>query len=112
MTSPSARLLGALALAATVSSGQALASDPGVVLVSWDGAGFEMTTRLLGEGELPNLERMLREGAWTDVASSSPAGPTAASGIRFTPPEWSNPSGSSCWRRTGLWPSLRDSSGR
>ena len=58
---------------------------PRVVLVSWDGAGYEMTSRLLAEGRLPNLARMRREGAWTDgMVSSFPTKTAAAHAVLFT----------------------------
>ena len=58
---------------------------PPVVLVSWDGAGYEMTSRLLAEGRLPNLARMQREGAWTDgMVSSFPTKTAAAHAVLFT----------------------------
>jgi predicted AlkP superfamily phosphohydrolase/phosphomutase len=56
-----------------------------VILVSWDGAGFEMTSHLLSEGRLPNLARMVREGAWTDgMVSSFPTKTAAAHAVLFT----------------------------
>ena len=58
---------------------------PRVILVSWDGAGFAMTSRLLAEGRMPNLTRMLREGAWTDgMVSSFPTKTAAAHAVLFT----------------------------
>ena len=59
--------------------------EPRVILVSWDGAGYEMTSRLLAEGRLPNLARMRREGAWTDgMVSSFPTKTAAAHAVLFT----------------------------
>ena len=58
---------------------------PRVILVSWDGAGYELTSRLLAEGRLPNLQRMLREGAWSDgMVSSFPTKTAAAHAVLFT----------------------------
>ena len=58
---------------------------PRVVLVSWDGAGYAMTSRLLAEGRMPNLTRMVREGAWTDgMVSSFPTKTAAAHAVLFT----------------------------
>ena len=58
---------------------------PRVVLVSWDGAGYDMTSKLLAEGRLPNLARMRREGAWTDgMVSSFPTKTAAAHAVLFT----------------------------
>lgn len=61
------------------------AAGPRVILVSWDGAGYVMTSRLVAEGRLPNLRRMLREGAWTDgMVSSFPTKTAAAHAVLFT----------------------------
>ena len=58
---------------------------PRVILVSWDGAGYAMTSQLLGEGRMPNLTRMLREGAWTDgMVSSFPTKTAPAHAVLFT----------------------------
>ncbi len=76
------RILFALAwLACSVLS----AAAPRVILVSWDGAGYELTSRLLAEGHLPHLQRMLREGAWSDgMVSSFPTKSAAAHAVLFT----------------------------
>ena len=75
-----------LLLAAACLVGAASASArPRVVLVSWGGAGYVMTSRLLAEGRMPNLTRMLREGAWTDgMVSSFPTKTAAAHAVLFT----------------------------
>ncbi len=75
-----------LLLAAACLVGAASASErPRVVLVSWGGAGYAMTSRLLAEGRMPNLTRMLREGAWTDgMVSSFPTKTAAAHAVLFT----------------------------
>ena len=75
-----------LLLAAACLVGAASASErPRVVLVSWGGAGYGMTSRLLAEGRMPNLTRMLREGAWTDgMVSSIPTKTAAAHAVLFT----------------------------
>ena len=71
-------------LALLACSGLATAA-PRVILVSWDGAGYEMTSKLLAEGRLPNLQRMLREGAWSDgMVSSFPTKTAAAHAVLFT----------------------------
>ncbi len=58
---------------------------PRVIVVSWDGAGYAMTSRLLAEGRMPNLARMLDEGAWTDgMVSSFPTKTAAAHAMLFT----------------------------
>lgn len=60
-------------------------AHPRVILVSWDGAGYALTSRLLAEGRMPNLRRMLREGAWTDgMVSSFPTKTAAAHAVLFT----------------------------
>ena len=62
-----------------------VSAAPRVILVSWDGAGYEMTSKLLAEGRLPNLQRMLREGAWSDgMVSSFPTKTAAAHAVLFT----------------------------
>ncbi len=44
-----------------------------------------MTSRLLAEGRLPHLQRMLREGAWSDgMVSSFPTKSAAAHAVLFT----------------------------
>jgi predicted AlkP superfamily phosphohydrolase/phosphomutase len=56
-----------------------------VILVSLDGAGYAMTSRLLAEGKLPNLARMLREGAWSDgMVTSFPTKTASAHALLFT----------------------------
>ncbi|GMR21972.1 MAG: hypothetical protein BMS9Abin37_0295 [Acidobacteriota bacterium] len=70
--------------AATAATAPANA-HPRVILVSWDGAGYALTSRLLAEGRMPNLTRMLREGAWTDgMVSSFPTKTAAAHAVLFT----------------------------
>ncbi len=78
------RRVGVLATAFLVVASLASA-HPRVILVSWDGAGFALTSRLLAEGRMPNLRRMLREGAWTDgMVSSFPTKTAAAHAVLFT----------------------------
>lgn len=58
---------------------------PRVVLVSLDGAGHEMASRFLAEGALPNLTRIVSEGAWSDgMVSSFPTKTAAAHALLFT----------------------------
>ena len=60
-------------------------AEPRVILISWDGAGHVMTSKLLAEGRLPNLARMIREGAWSDgMVSSFPTKTAAAHAMLFT----------------------------
>ncbi len=59
--------------------------EPRAILFSWDGAGYEMTSKLLAEGRLPNLQRMIREGAWSDgMVTSFPTKTAAAHAVLFT----------------------------
>jgi hypothetical protein len=45
-----------------------------VIVFSWDGAAYWVTSRLLAEGRLPNLGRLVEEGAWSDgMITSFPA---------------------------------------
>lgn len=75
-----------LLLLAVATASAALANaHPRVILVSWDGAGYALTSRLLAEERMPNLRRMLREGAWTDgMVSSFPTKTAAAHAVLFT----------------------------
>jgi predicted AlkP superfamily phosphohydrolase/phosphomutase len=55
------------------------------IVVSFDGAGFATTSRLISEGRLPNFERLVREGAWSDgMVSSFPTKTAAAHALLFT----------------------------
>lgn len=74
--------LGLVALFLFVSGSSA---SPRVIVFSWDGAGYEMTSRLIADGHLPNLARMQREGAWSDgMVSSFPTKTAAAHAVLFT----------------------------
>ncbi len=56
-----------------------------VILVSWDGAAYWMASRLLSEGKLPNLARLVREGNWSDgMISSFPTKTAAAHAMLWT----------------------------
>ncbi|MFQ5790244.1 MAG: alkaline phosphatase family protein [Acidobacteriota bacterium] len=56
-----------------------------VILFSWDGAPFWITSRLLEEGKLPHLQRLVREGAWSDgMVSSFPTKTAAAHAMLWT----------------------------
>jgi predicted AlkP superfamily phosphohydrolase/phosphomutase len=71
----------ALALQTTGAAREA----PRVIVVSFDSAGYVTTSRLLAEGKLPSLERMLRGGAWSDgMVSSFPTKTAAAHALLFT----------------------------
>jgi predicted AlkP superfamily phosphohydrolase/phosphomutase len=61
------------------------AASPRVIVISFDGAGYVMTSRLLAEGKLPNFERMVREGAWSDgMVTSFPTKTAASHALLFT----------------------------
>ncbi len=53
-------------------------SFPKVILFSWDGAAYWMTSRLLSDGHLPNLQRLIKEGMWSDGMITSFPSKTAA----------------------------------
>ncbi|MGH9324708.1 MAG: alkaline phosphatase family protein [Vicinamibacteria bacterium] len=73
-------LLFALALALAPAQ-----ETPRVIVISFDGAGFTLTSRFLAEGKLPNFERMVREGAWSDgMVTSFPTKTAAAHALLFT----------------------------
>lgn len=56
-----------------------------VIVVSFDGAGYVWTSRLLARGNLPNFERLIREGAWSDgMVTSLPTKTAAAHALLFT----------------------------
>jgi predicted AlkP superfamily phosphohydrolase/phosphomutase len=58
---------------------------PRVIVISFDAAGYVMTSRLVAEGKLPSLERMIREGAWSDgMVTSFPTKTAAAHALLFT----------------------------
>lgn len=88
MTTKRACLAGARTVAVHVAAlavSSVCFAAPRAILISWDGAGYEMTSRLLAEGRLPNLQRMVREGAWSDgMVSSFPTKTAAAHAVLFT----------------------------
>jgi predicted AlkP superfamily phosphohydrolase/phosphomutase len=56
-----------------------------VIVVSFDGAGFVTTSRLIEDGRLPNFQRLVGEGAWSDgMVSSFPTKTAAAHALLFT----------------------------
>jgi predicted AlkP superfamily phosphohydrolase/phosphomutase len=62
-----------------------LEAEPRVIVVSFDGAGYALTSRLLAEGNLPNLRRLVEEGAWSDgMVTSFPTKTAAAHALLFT----------------------------
>lgn len=74
-------LAAALALQATGEAGDA----PRVIVVSFDGAGYATTSRLLAEEKLPSFARMVRGGAWSDgMVTSFPTKTAAAHALLFT----------------------------
>jgi predicted AlkP superfamily phosphohydrolase/phosphomutase len=73
-----------LALALVLASVPARGA-PRVIIVSFDGAGFVTTSRLISEAKLPHFERLVREGAWSDgMVSSFPTKTAAAHAMLFT----------------------------
>jgi len=74
-----------LALALALQPFDAARENPRVIVVSFDGAGYAMTSRLLAEGKLPSFDRMLRGGAWSDgMVTSFPTKTAAAHALLFT----------------------------
>lgn len=74
----------ALALALQTIEGKR-EGPPRVIVVSFDAAGFVTTSRLLAEGKLPNFDRIVREGAWSDgMVTSFPTRTAAAHALLFT----------------------------
>jgi predicted AlkP superfamily phosphohydrolase/phosphomutase len=68
-------LLALLVAAVSVAEEEAPAR---VILFSWDGAPYWITSRLLADGRLPNLGRLVEEGAWSDGMITSFPTETAA----------------------------------
>ncbi len=61
------------------------AESPRLIVVSFDAAGYVMTSRLLAEGKLPSFDRIVREGAWSDgMVTSFPTKTAAAHALLFT----------------------------
>ena len=78
-----------IALLATLLAGSffppAQESPRRAILFVWDGAAHWVATRLLEEGRLPNLQRMVREGAWSDgMITSFPTKTAAAHAVFWT----------------------------
>ncbi len=60
-------------------------SPPRVILFIWDGAAQWIASRILAEGKLPHLQRMVREGAWSDgMVTSYPTKTAAALAVFWT----------------------------
>jgi predicted AlkP superfamily phosphohydrolase/phosphomutase len=74
-----------LALAFALQTTDSARETPRVIVVSFDGAGYATTSRLLAEGKLPSLDRMVRGGAWSDgMVTSFPTKTAAAHALLFT----------------------------
>ena len=58
------------------------------IVVGMDGASMELVRRMVDEGQMPNVGRLLAEGAWREVVGVFPT---------LTPPGWT-----ALW--TGSWP--------
>jgi predicted AlkP superfamily phosphohydrolase/phosphomutase len=68
-----------------LAAGVAESGPPRVIVVSFDGAGYVLTSRLVAEGHLPNFQRLIREGAWSDgMVTSFPTKTAAAHALLFT----------------------------
>ena len=52
-----------------------------VLALAFDGADYDLVRRLMGEGKLPTISRLAREGAFGPLRSTIPA---------FTPTAWSS----------------------
>ncbi len=73
------------ALALALQATDAARETPRVIVVSFDGAGYVTTSRLLAEGKLPSFDRMVRGGAWSDgMVTSFPTKTAAAHALLFT----------------------------
>jgi predicted AlkP superfamily phosphohydrolase/phosphomutase len=57
-----------------------------------DGASMELVGRMIDEGHMPNLGRLMAEGAWREVVGVFPT---------LTPPGWT-----ALW--TGSWPGTHE----
>ena len=73
------------ALALALQTTQTAPEASRVIVVSFDAAGYVMTSRLLAEGKLPSFDRMVRGGAWSDgMMTSFPTKTAAAHALLFT----------------------------
>jgi predicted AlkP superfamily phosphohydrolase/phosphomutase len=74
-----------LALSSAVPAQSRVDRPPRVIVVSLDGAGFALTSRIVAQGRLPSFQRLLREGTWSDgMVSSFPTKTAAAHAMIFT----------------------------
>jgi predicted AlkP superfamily phosphohydrolase/phosphomutase len=62
------------------------------IVVGMDGASMELVGRMVDEGHMPNLGRLMAEGAWREVVGVFPT---------LTPPGWT-----ALW--TGSWPGTHE----
>jgi predicted AlkP superfamily phosphohydrolase/phosphomutase len=62
------------------------------IVVGMDGASMELVRRMVEEGQMPNLGRLMAEGAWREVVGVFPT---------LTPPGWT-----ALW--TGSWPGTHE----
>ncbi len=56
---------------------------PRVIFFIWDGAAHWVASRILAEGRLPHLQRVVREGAWSDGMITTYPTKTAAANATF-----------------------------
>ncbi len=74
-----------VALALALQATDAARETPRVIVVSFDGAGYQTASRLLAEGKLPSFDRMVRGGAWSDgMVTSFPTKTAASHALLFT----------------------------
>jgi len=81
-----ARCLIPIVLTAASCGGGSEATEPRVLVVGWDGATFDLIDPMLEAGRLPNLARLIEDGATarlesTRIPISSAAWPTIATGV-------------------------------
>ncbi|HEV8635733.1 MAG TPA: alkaline phosphatase family protein, partial [Chloroflexota bacterium] len=62
------------------------------IVVGMDGASMELVRRMVDEGQMPNVGRLMAEGAWREVVGVFPT---------LTPPGWT-----ALW--TGSWPGTHE----
>ena len=41
-----------------------------VLIIGWDGATWDIATRLMEKGKMPNLKKLVENGAWGPLESS------------------------------------------
>jgi predicted AlkP superfamily phosphohydrolase/phosphomutase len=64
--------LSALLLTAVVACGGSEPEGPRMIVLGFDGMDYEVTRRMIGEGQLPNLARLSRSGTFSPLETSIP----------------------------------------